>query len=363
MSNKELDGKSITKVDQAVFDRVHALMKEISTQELHFNRLSSTFKTITSTWLLSIFGGMGFVLVNGIEPLALILAGIGLMGSLGVYLLYITDIRVYQKLLSANFHEGRSLEQQFEWLPQIRDKMIQSQPNGSVRYSLSLYYFVGVGVPYVIGTQALCYHYSRQHVFLAFLVAALATALFVGLLKNIFRGLEDTSIYTFSSEKRGRVSLKQIYPLIAPVFFVSFGIINFQHIKLEQPMKPQVSILPEKYDYLAPDGSQIRLLTKTASGEISHCTLPAHTTSSAVKHKTVTEIWYILDGVGEIWLSWEKSEEVITLTKGTSLTIPVGTSFQFRNEGKLPLKILITTMPSWPGPAEAVKVDNYFSQE
>ncbi len=57
-------------------------------------------------------------------------------------------------------------------------------------------------------------------------------------------------------------------------------------------MKPEFEIkqLSDKYDYLAPDGSEIRLLAKVNAGGFCHCTLPADKTSSAVKHKTVEEI-------------------------------------------------------------------------
>ena len=47
---------------------------------------------------------------------------------------------------------------------------------------------------------------------------------------------------------------------------------------------------PEKYDYLAPDDSEIRLLTGFDCGNLCHCTLPAGKISKAVKHKTVNEI-------------------------------------------------------------------------
>jgi mannose-6-phosphate isomerase-like protein (cupin superfamily) len=59
--------------------------------------------------------------------------------------------------------------------------------------------------------------------------------------------------------------------------------------------------LPEKVDQIAPDGSEIRLLMSLGGGGLCHCTLPAGKTSSAVKHKTVEEIWYFLAGQGELW--------------------------------------------------------------
>lgn len=114
--------------------------------------------------------------------------------------------------------------------------------------------------------------------------------------------------------------------------------------------------LKNDYDYLAPDGSEIRLLPKTSRGGLAHCTLLSGKTSHPVKHKTVEEIWYILEGVGEIWRKYEGKETIVNLQAGTCLTISTGVEFQFRNIGKEPLRILLSTMPPWPGKDEAVPV-------
>jgi mannose-6-phosphate isomerase-like protein (cupin superfamily) len=42
---------------------------------------------------------------------------------------------------------------------------------------------------------------------------------------------------------------------------------------------------------------------------------------------------------------------------GTSLSIPVGTTFQFRNTGPGTLAAVGVTMPPWPGPGEAELMD------
>lgn len=116
------------------------------------------------------------------------------------------------------------------------------------------------------------------------------------------------------------------------------------------------SQLPGDSDYSAPDGSEIRLLPNMKGGGLCHCTLPGGKTSLAVRHKTVEEIWYVLSGEGEIWRKLNEQEEVTPLRDGVALTIPPGTSFQFRAAGSASLCILIVTMPPWPGPDEAVSV-------
>jgi mannose-6-phosphate isomerase-like protein (cupin superfamily) len=116
--------------------------------------------------------------------------------------------------------------------------------------------------------------------------------------------------------------------------------------------------LPNNYDYLAPDKSEIRLLpTIKDRGGLCHCTLPPGQISTAVTHKTVDEIWYFLQGQGEVWRKQGDREECVAVTPGLCLTIPLGTHFQFRNTGNENLCFVITTMPPWPGAAEAVEVE------
>ena len=121
-------------------------------------------------------------------------------------------------------------------------------------------------------------------------------------------------------------------------------------------MTMQTKHLPEAYDALAPDGSEIRVLAATASGSMAHCSLPPGQTSVAVAHRTVEEVWYFLAGRGEVWRKLGEREEVIEVSLGTSLAIPLGTHFQFRNTGKTPLEFVLTTIPPWPGDEEAYRV-------
>lgn len=112
------------------------------------------------------------------------------------------------------------------------------------------------------------------------------------------------------------------------------------------------------YDYLAPDGSEIRLLPEVGGGGLCHCTLPVGKVSKAVSHKTVDEIWYFLSGKGQVWRKRsERNESVVDVSRGTSINIPFSTQFQFRNTGDEPLCILIATIPRWPGPEESIDVE------
>ncbi|MEA2839480.1 MAG: hypothetical protein QOF41_810, partial [Methylobacteriaceae bacterium] len=107
----------------------------------------------------------------------------------------------------------------------------------------------------------------------------------------------------------------------------------------------------------APDGSDVRPLLSLAGGSLAHFELAAGKTSLAVVHRSVEEIWFVIGGRGEMWRKHGEREEIVALHAGVSLTIPLGTSFQFRSVGPEPLTIMAVTMPPWPGEGEAYGVE------
>lgn len=116
-------------------------------------------------------------------------------------------------------------------------------------------------------------------------------------------------------------------------------------------------------DAIAPDGSQIRLAGQVRGGSMVHCTLPPGQVTQAVRHRTVEELWLVVAGTGEVWRAAEGSPgEVRPVAPGTWLTIPLGTRFQFRNTGPVPLAMVIATIPPWPGADEAVAVENHWQR-
>lgn len=114
--------------------------------------------------------------------------------------------------------------------------------------------------------------------------------------------------------------------------------------------------LPVERDAIAPDGSDVRVLLGLRGGGMAHFELPPGHISTAIRHKTVEEIWFFLGGRGQMWRCTEGYEEVVTLEAGVCLTIPLGTHFQFRSFGHEPLAALGVTMPPWPGEGEAMVV-------
>jgi mannose-6-phosphate isomerase-like protein (cupin superfamily) len=110
-------------------------------------------------------------------------------------------------------------------------------------------------------------------------------------------------------------------------------------------------------DAVAPDGTLVRLLPVLGRGSLAHFELLAGAVSHAVTHRSVEEIWYFLGGRGEMWRRLDGEERILTVEPGLALTIPLGAAFQFRATGEAPLTFLAITMPPWPGPQEAERVE------
>jgi mannose-6-phosphate isomerase-like protein (cupin superfamily) len=116
--------------------------------------------------------------------------------------------------------------------------------------------------------------------------------------------------------------------------------------------------LPAEPDAIAPDGSEIRLLSVgMGGGSMVHCRLAPGKTTRAVRHRTVEEMWHCVNGRGQVWRSAGGAQDMTTLRPGVSISIPTGACFQFRSDGNSPLEIIIATTPPWPGEEEAVPCD------
>ena len=113
-------------------------------------------------------------------------------------------------------------------------------------------------------------------------------------------------------------------------------------------------IISEEPDVTAADGCDVRLLARCDHGSMAHFELAPGEISRAVVHRTVEELWFITAGEGQMWRKQGGLEEVVELRPGVSLSIPLGTQFQFRNTGEDdPLEAVAVTMPPWPGEEEA----------
>ncbi len=110
-------------------------------------------------------------------------------------------------------------------------------------------------------------------------------------------------------------------------------------------------------DAVAPDGSDVRVLLGLKGGGMAHFSLAPGEVSTAVRHRTVEEIWYFLSGHGRMWRRMGETSTIVEVRAGVCLTIPLGVEFQFQSEGTEPLEAVGVTMPPWPGEGEAVVVE------
>jgi mannose-6-phosphate isomerase-like protein (cupin superfamily) len=119
----------------------------------------------------------------------------------------------------------------------------------------------------------------------------------------------------------------------------------------------KTTVLPQEPDAKSPAGADIRFLMDGTTGNMIHSTVPPHQTNRATVHATVSEFWFILEGHGEIWRNDGVDGCIAQLLPGTSIDIPVGTAFQYRNVSDQELKFICITMPPWPGDAEVTYID------
>ncbi len=125
----------------------------------------------------------------------------------------------------------------------------------------------------------------------------------------------------------------------------------------------QVIQKSDKMDLRAPDTMEVRLLASTSRGSSIHCTLQPGQMSLAGKHQMIEEIWYFVQGQGEMWLKRGNDEREEIVSSGTCLTIPPETHFQVRNTSSEPLCCVIVTMPPWPGEQEWVRVSDHWQSQ
>lgn len=111
--------------------------------------------------------------------------------------------------------------------------------------------------------------------------------------------------------------------------------------------------LPVLADAKSPAGADIRFIMDGPTGNMIHSTVPPGQINRATVHATVSEFWFVLEGQGEIWRKDAAEERVTPLRSGVSIDIPVGTAFQYRNVGEVPLRFICISMPPWPGDTEA----------
>jgi mannose-6-phosphate isomerase-like protein (cupin superfamily) len=173
-------------------------------------------------------------------------------------------------------------------------------------------------------------------------------------IEELFMRLEDVSCEKFAKRRADAVFTLSSF---ASSTYLNIDKKTKERVwrKLSQNVENEHHLLDK---HIAPDGSIIKELYNFIDVGMAYCEMPANKTSVATEHKTVSERWITIDGEGEIWLKNGNDEQILDLKKGSSILIPVGTKFQFRNVSNKTLKIFILTSPLWPGPDEAILIDD-----
>jgi mannose-6-phosphate isomerase-like protein (cupin superfamily) len=109
----------------------------------------------------------------------------------------------------------------------------------------------------------------------------------------------------------------------------------------------KIKQLSKDPDNIAVDAAEVRKVFAPGKASMVHCILPPKVVSVPIRNLGIDEIWYFIDGQGEIWLKEEDEAkgEMKKLSPGSCLTIPMGVHFQYRALGEDPMTFLCVTMP------------------
>jgi hypothetical protein len=108
---------------------VYGAYNQVAVSLQHSNRIQLTYKTITSTWILATFIGIGYsissVEVNlPLHPL-LIVCILALASFFVIMLIWYLDLIVQEKNIASAVHIGLQLEDRYTWLPQAYHNVVE----------------------------------------------------------------------------------------------------------------------------------------------------------------------------------------------------------------------------------------------
>jgi len=125
---------------------------ELGVMERHFGDAQLRCRAIASTWLLAMFAGFGFLISKDLNvfPPQMLIAALGFVSASALFIMWVIDLVIYQRLLDAAFIEGMSLEEGQPWLPQVRSNR-RKLLKGVALGRFTNFYAVAFGISYLIG--------------------------------------------------------------------------------------------------------------------------------------------------------------------------------------------------------------------
>ena len=124
---------------------IKALYLSLGEAERKLGESQNTYRTLASTWMLATMAAIGYVLSTkpieekiGID-LYLLCWLLALAGAISIVVLWLLDMRVYQRLLGRFYAEGLAMERGEPWLPQVRNQT-RLEFKGWLPLIISIYY-------------------------------------------------------------------------------------------------------------------------------------------------------------------------------------------------------------------------------
>lgn len=124
----------------------------------------------------------------------------------------------------------------------------------------------------------------------------------------------------------------------------------------------QTLLMAEAGSETAPDGSNVRPLLRFPEGSMARFEFSAGQVSHAVRHPELDELWYVIDGSGEMWRKQNQTSSIEPLAAGTCVSIPRNTAFQCR-AGGAGMAVIAVTLPAWSGDSNAIEVIGHWAKE
>ena len=173
--------EQLKKLDDHEFDRIWSILLECGEQERHFNTVQSAYRRLASTWLLAMFGGLGFIFKETVtySQRWVAVCAIGIAAAIGIILLCVLDVLVYHRLMLAYFETGKDIEEACDdWLPPFRRRMRSSKNPKAVRKNIAAFYFgLGSAAVFVSGLGAY-QAFGPVGLFIPILIVTLGIVLF-----------------------------------------------------------------------------------------------------------------------------------------------------------------------------------------
>jgi hypothetical protein len=139
-------------------ERTLEILKLITSAEHHFNNLCFNIRALASTWLLATLAGVGWILKDlpttatensfVIDKVDLLIV-LCVASSIGIFVLWIMDIMVYQRLLNVWFDSRKQYELDDNF-PPIREKMKYLFETGRATELIMIYYLALTAGPLML---------------------------------------------------------------------------------------------------------------------------------------------------------------------------------------------------------------------